>query len=89
MAIMTDIRRKFPILKNRTPEPETTVPCPPAETAPQAAVVEIPVTDIIPNRAQPRTAFNQNAIARLAEIDGRSVTEEIVDDIFHRFCVGK
>lgn len=67
MAIMTDIRRKLPILKNRAPEPETAVPCPPAETAPQAAVVEIPVTDIIPNRAQPRTAFNQNAIARLAD----------------------
>lgn len=31
----------------------------------------------------------EHAIARLAEIDGRSVTEEIVDDIFHRFCVGK
>lgn len=67
MAIMTDIRRKLPILKNRAPEPEATVPCPPAEAAPQAAVVEIPVTDIIPNRSQPRTAFNQNAIARLAD----------------------
>lgn len=31
----------------------------------------------------------EHALARLAEIDGRSVTEEIVDDIFHRFCVGK
>lgn len=29
------------------------------------------------------------AMAALAELDGRSVTEEIVNDIFSRFCVGK
>ncbi|MBQ4064724.1 MAG: tRNA uridine-5-carboxymethylaminomethyl(34) synthesis GTPase MnmE, partial [Clostridia bacterium] len=29
------------------------------------------------------------ALARLREIDGRGVTEEITDRIFHRFCVGK
>ncbi|MFA6948647.1 MAG: tRNA uridine-5-carboxymethylaminomethyl(34) synthesis GTPase MnmE [Eubacteriales bacterium] len=29
------------------------------------------------------------AMGRLAEIDGRSVTSDIVDSIFHRFCVGK
>ncbi len=29
------------------------------------------------------------ALARLREIDGRGVTEEITDLIFHRFCVGK
>ncbi len=29
------------------------------------------------------------ALARLREVDGRGVTEEITDRIFHRFCVGK
>ena len=29
------------------------------------------------------------ALSELAELDGRRITEEIVDDIFHRFCVGK
>ncbi len=29
------------------------------------------------------------ALSELAELDGRRVTEEIVDGIFHRFCVGK
>ncbi len=29
------------------------------------------------------------ALSELAELDGRRVTEEIVDSIFHRFCVGK
>ncbi|MBQ8249610.1 MAG: tRNA uridine-5-carboxymethylaminomethyl(34) synthesis GTPase MnmE [Clostridia bacterium] len=29
------------------------------------------------------------ALSSLAELDGRRVTEEIVDGIFHRFCVGK
>ena len=31
----------------------------------------------------------EEAISRLGEVDGRSVTESITDDIFHRFCVGK
>lgn len=29
------------------------------------------------------------ALVRLGELDGRTVAEGIVDDIFHRFCVGK
>ncbi len=31
----------------------------------------------------------ERAIAHLSEADGRKVTEEIVDNIFSRFCVGK
>lgn len=31
----------------------------------------------------------EGAMAALAELDGRSVSEEIVNDIFSRFCVGK
>lgn len=29
------------------------------------------------------------AMARLGELDGRQVTADVVDSIFHRFCVGK
>ena len=29
------------------------------------------------------------ALSELSELDGRRVTEEIVDGIFHKFCVGK
>ncbi len=29
------------------------------------------------------------ALSELSELDGRKITEEIVDGIFHRFCVGK
>ena len=57
MAIITEIRRKLPLLKSRD-----------AEEAPSsAAVVELCIDDIIPNRSQPRSAFNQNAIVRLAD----------------------
>ncbi len=31
----------------------------------------------------------ENAMTTLGETDGRSVTADIVDSIFHRFCVGK
>lgn len=31
----------------------------------------------------------EEALSELSELDGRRVTEEIVDGIFHRFCVGK
>lgn len=31
----------------------------------------------------------EEALTELSELDGRRVTEEIVDAIFHRFCVGK
>ena len=30
-----------------------------------------------------------DAMAALGEVDGRTVNEEIVDEIFHHFCVGK
>lgn len=31
----------------------------------------------------------ESAAAALSETDGRGITEEVVDGIFHRFCVGK
>ncbi len=31
----------------------------------------------------------ENAMSALGDVDGRSVTMDIVDSIFHRFCVGK
>ena len=31
----------------------------------------------------------ESALSELSELDGRRVSEEIVDGIFHRFCVGK
>jgi tRNA modification GTPase len=31
----------------------------------------------------------ETALARLGELDGRVIADAIVDDIFHRFCVGK
>ncbi len=31
----------------------------------------------------------ESAMASLGELDGRQVTEDVVDRIFHRFCVGK
>lgn len=31
----------------------------------------------------------EHAMSNISEIDGLSVSEDIVDDIFHRFCVGK
>jgi tRNA U34 5-carboxymethylaminomethyl modifying GTPase MnmE/TrmE len=29
------------------------------------------------------------ALAAIGQVDGRSVTDEIVSSIFHNFCVGK
>jgi ParB family chromosome partitioning protein len=63
MPLINDIRRKLPMLKKPT-EQLADAPCP---AAPQAAVVDIPIGDIVPNRSQPRTSFNQNAIARLSD----------------------
>lgn len=31
----------------------------------------------------------EEALTKLGELDGRSVSEEVVDNIFHNFCVGK
>ena len=31
----------------------------------------------------------EEALSELGELDGRRVSEEIVNDIFHHFCVGK
>ncbi len=31
----------------------------------------------------------EEALGKLGELDGRSVSEEVVDNIFHNFCVGK
>lgn len=53
---ITEIRRKLPILSKK--EEQLTAEC---------TVLQLPIDDIIPNRSQPRTAFNQNAIARLAD----------------------
>ncbi len=59
MPLITEIRRKLP----------TTVPAGAGDTAdrPSGEICQIRVDDIIPNRSQPRSAFNQNAIARLAD----------------------
>lgn len=59
MAIITEIRRKLPLRSRHEPEAISELG---AET-----VYQINVEDIVPNRAQPRTAFNQNAISRLAD----------------------
>lgn len=79
MAIIREIRRKLPILKNDLEERDTfslsqspqtidtTYEVANASATPGATVINIPIDDIIPNRAQPRSTFNQNAIARLAD----------------------
>lgn len=59
MAILTEIRRKLPLRSRHEPDEI-------AELSPDR-IVHIHVRHIIPNRAQPRTSFNQNAIARLAD----------------------
>jgi ParB family chromosome partitioning protein len=59
MAIMTEIRRKLPLHSRRAPDAIADLG--------NDTVYQISVEDIIPNRAQPRTAFNQNAIARLSD----------------------
>ena len=53
---ITEIRRKLPILSKKE-----------EQLAAECTVLQLPIDDIIPNRSQPRTAFNQNAIARLAD----------------------
>lgn len=58
MAMLTEIRRKLPLV--RCEENDET------ETSGQA-VLELPIKDIIPNRNQPRSTFNYNAIQRLSD----------------------
>lgn len=60
MSTITEIRRRIPLLSMRTPPP-------PQEEAVTNAVHEIAVGDILPNRSQPRSCFNQNAISRLSD----------------------
>lgn len=57
MAIISEIRRRLPILTTEQKQS-------PDETA---VVHQIDLRDIIPNRSQPRSSFNQNAILRLAD----------------------
>ena len=54
--ICAEIKRKLPIL----PKNEN-------EITQSGAILQLPIDDIIPNRSQPRSAFNQNAIVRLAD----------------------
>ena len=58
MAIITEIRRKLPLRPHRQEENEQS-------ESKTNEIHQICVDDIIPNRSQPRSAFNQNAIARL------------------------
>ncbi|MBO5898339.1 MAG: ParB/RepB/Spo0J family partition protein [Clostridia bacterium] len=59
MTMLTEIRRKLPLMKPQTEDTAT------PETA--QAVLELAIETIIPNRNQPRSTFNQNAIQRLAD----------------------
>ncbi len=59
MAIMTELCNKLPLRPRRKPD-EITEPSP-------DQIHQIPIQSIIPNRAQPRSTFNQNAISRLAD----------------------
>ena len=60
MAIITEIRRKLPLRTSKQQEEEQTASA-------SNEIHQICVDDIVPNRSQPRSAFNQNAIARLAD----------------------
>lgn len=64
--VMTEIRRKLPLRPHKedsTAVQADSIPLPP----PGSAVYELPIDDIIPNRSQPRSCFNQNAILRLSD----------------------
>ena len=61
MAIITEIRRKLPLRHTKDLDPAH------ASDAPSATIHTIPIDNIIPNRSQPRSVFNQNAILRLAD----------------------
>lgn len=61
MAIITEIRRKLPLRHTKEIEAESSV------ATPSAAIHHINIDDIVPNRSQPRSVFNQNAILRLSD----------------------
>lgn len=65
-SVIQEIRRKLPIRsKSASTAPKTDAPTHEPDTANQ--VYELPINDIIPNRNQPRSCFNQNAILRLSD----------------------
>ena len=64
-SVMQEIRRKLPMLSKK--EPETTIEPSQSELSTVGKVYQLPIEDIIPNRSQPRSCFNQNAILRLAD----------------------
>jgi ParB family chromosome partitioning protein len=61
MAIITEIRRKLPLRHAKEIETDSSV------ATPSAAIHHINIDDIVPNRSQPRSVFNQNAILRLSD----------------------
>lgn len=69
-SMIQEIRRKLPI---RSKNPSAAVPGDPKETPKTeenvvgTRVFDLPIADIIPNRSQPRSCFNQNAILRLSD----------------------
>ncbi len=68
MAMLTEIRRKLPLMKPHPSTDATPLSTATAEPPDKAqAVLELPVEAIIPNRNQPRSTFNHNAIQRLAD----------------------
>ena len=72
MPLITEIRRKLPLLKTTNvqdrPERQDRKGRDGCEDRDDnAAIVSICIDDIIPNRSQPRSCFNHNAIVRLAD----------------------
>ena len=61
MPIITEIRRKLPLRHSKEIETDSSV------ATPSAAIHHINIDDIVPNRSQPRSVFNQNAILRLSD----------------------
>ncbi len=62
MSAITEIRRRVPLLSMQKISPARE-----EEETVVSAVHEIAVGDILPNRSQPRSCFNQNAIFRLSD----------------------
>ena len=64
--VMSEIRRKLPLRPHKEAAPSTLTE-PSAPSQPGSTIYELPIDDIIPNRSQPRSCFNQNAILRLSD----------------------